>query len=62
MSTFSIHRVQSIKLRETRGETTSCGEDLYWRDMVVKSEDGHVFLFTFFGEDIDNLKLQLKEV
>jgi len=62
MSIFSIHKVQSIKLRETRGETMSCGEDLYWRDMVVKSEDGHVFVFTFYGEDIDNLKLQLKEV
>lgn len=62
MATFSIHKVQSIKLRETRGETMQCGEDLYWRDMVVKSEAGHVFVLTFYAEDIDNLKLQLKEV
>ena len=62
MSIFSIYKVQSIKLREARGETIPGGEDLYWRDMVVKSEDGHSFVFTFYGEDIDNLKLQLKEV
>ncbi len=57
MTTINIHNVVTMKLKaiSAEGDTT-------WRDMLVTDKDGHTFVLCFFGEDIENLKLNLKEV
>jgi len=57
MTTINIHNVVTMKLKaiSAEGDTT-------WRDMLVTDKDGHTFVLCFFGEDIENLKLNLQEV
>lgn len=53
---LSIHDVVSIKLKSVDLE-----KDATWRDLQIKTSEGHHFTLTLFADAADNLKFNLKE-
>ena len=53
---MSIHGVSSIKLKSVSSE-----KDVTWRDLQIKTTEGHMFTLTLFADDADNLRINLQE-
>ena len=53
---MSIHGVSSIKLKSVSSE-----KDATWRDLQIKTTEGHTFTLTLFADAADNLRINLQE-
>ena len=56
VSNMTVHSVECIKLKSVDLE-----KDATWRDIQIKTTEGHTFTLTLFADDADNLRINLQE-
>ena len=56
ISNMTVHSVECIKLKSVDLE-----KDATWRDIQIKTTEGHTFTLTLFADDADNLRINLQE-
>ena len=53
---MSVHEVVTIALKAIDLE-----KDATWRDIQIKTSEGHTFTLTLFADAADNLRINLQE-
>lgn len=56
VSNMTVHGVSSIKLK-----SVGLNKAATWRDIQIKTVEGHTFTLTLFADDADKLRINLQE-